>query len=131
MNDRDDARWIRKDEERAGPFTVQQLCRMVERGEIDNRMPFWSERSKKWLPLTHLLCDMYPDDDKLNQRRDCGIKRVKVIGWGPGWDERNCEACRKLIGRTYPIDAAPELPPEGCNCTPWCGSLILALGDDD
>jgi hypothetical protein len=131
MNDRDDTRWIRKDEQRKGPFTVQQLYRMVNRGEIDNQTLFWSERRQHWLRLVRLLDDLYPTSENLDQMRQAGIKRVKVIGRGPGWEDRTCDACRKLIDRTFPIDAAPELPPEGCNCTPWCGSLIIALADDD
>ena len=122
----DDARCLLIDEQRSGPFTVQQLYRMAKRGEIDNRTFFWSERSKKWLPLPHLLCDMYPDDDKLNQMRDCGIKRVKVIG--SGWNDE-CDSCRNVIDHTFQIDPAPELPPEGCNCTPWCRCIIIALAE--
>ena len=123
----DDAHWIIWKKQRKGPFTVQQLYRMVKRGEIDNHTLFWSERRREWLPLVQLLSDMYPHGDRLNQMQRAGIKRVKVIGWGPGWEERNCDACRKLIDCAYPIDAAPELPPEGCMCFPWCGCLHIAI----
>ncbi len=119
-----DARWLLIAEQRSGPFTVQQLYRMAQRGEIDNHTLFWSERSKKWLPLPNLLRDIYPDDDKLKQMRDCGIDRIKVIG--SGWDDE-CDSCRKLIERTFSIDAAPELPPQGCTCIPWCRCLHIAI----
>lgn len=127
----EDSRWLLKDEQRTGPFTVQQLYRMVERGEIDNHTLFWSDRRQQWLTLVHLLLDIYPPRDGVNQMRGVGIKRVKVIGWGPGWEDRTCDACRNLVERVYSIDAAPGLPPEGCSCTPWCGCLIIALADDE
>jgi hypothetical protein len=40
------AHWLRKDQQRRGQFTVQQLYRMVKRGEINNHTPFWSENGK-------------------------------------------------------------------------------------
>jgi hypothetical protein len=55
----DDAHWLWK-EQREGPFTVQQLYRMVKRGEIDNHTLFWSERRREWLPLVQLLSDSVP-----------------------------------------------------------------------
>ena len=113
--------WLWWYNQRSGPFTIARLY------DINNLTPFWSERSKQWLPLLHLLHDMYPDRERLDQMQRAGIKRVKVIGWGPGWEDRNCDACRKLIDCTYPIDAAPELPPKDCACTPWCGCLHIAI----
>jgi hypothetical protein len=109
VTDAADAHWLWKDQQRRGPFTVQQVYRMAKRGEINNHTPFWSERSQQWLPLLHLLKDMYPDRDQLDQMRNAGIKRVKVIGSGLDDD---CDACRKLTGQLYAIDDAPELPPK-------------------
>jgi len=122
MTDAADAYWLWKDQQRTGPFKIQKLYRMAKRGEIDNHTPFWSERRQKWLPLLHLLCDMYPDRDRLDQMRDVGIKRVKVIG--SGLDD--CDACRKLTGQLYATENAPQLPPKDCTCTPWCRCTIAA-----
>ena len=119
----DDAHWIWKAQSK-GPLTVQQLYRMVKRGEIDNHTLFWSERRREWLPLVQLLSDMYPDRDSLNQMRRVGITRVKMLA---SVLAENCDACRKLAGLTYSIDSAPELPPEDCTCFPWCGCLHIAI----
>jgi hypothetical protein len=124
-----ETRWLWKDERRSGPFTVQQLYRMVDRKEIDNRTLFWSDWRQQWISLVYLLHDIYPE--QLDRMREAGIKRVRVIGYGPGWQERNCDACRKLIGRIYLIDAVPDIPPEDCTCTPWCGCSIGAIADDE
>ena len=56
----EDARWLLKEEQRTGPFTVRQLYRMVRRGEISNQTLFWSDRRQKWLTLVHLIDDIYP-----------------------------------------------------------------------
>jgi len=97
---------------------------MWKSGEITNRTRFWSDRSKKWLPLSYLLHDFYPNRDRLDQSRRAGIKRIKIIG--SGLDESNCDRCRNLFG-TYPIDTVPELPPKGCTCNPWCGCITIAV----
>jgi hypothetical protein len=97
---------------------------MCKSGDINERTPFWSERSQKWLPLLHLLHDMYPIRDRLDQMRGTGIKRVKMLD---SVSAQNCDACQKLAGLTYAIDSAPELPPEGCICSPWCGCLHIAI----
>ena len=117
--------WLWWYNQRSGPFTVDRLYRMWKSGDIDNRTPFWSERSKKWLPLLHLLQDMYPDRDRLDQMRQAGITRVKLLDSALA---ENCDACRKLAGQTCSIDNAPELPPDGCTCSPWCGCLHGAIG---
>ena len=110
-----DMRWLRKNEQRTGPFTVQQLYRMAKRGEIDRHTVFWSDRRQQWLRLAYLLDDIYPTKENLNQMRVAGIKRVKVINtdWNDLADWANtCDTCRKLNGQIYSINTAPELPPQ-------------------
>lgn len=124
-----ETRWLWKDDGRSGPFTVQQLYRMVDRKEIDDHTLFWSDWRQQWIPLVYLLHDIYPE--RLDRMREAGIKRVIVIGYGSGWEERNCNACRKLIGRIYLIDAAPIIPPEDCTCSPWCGCSLGAIAGDE
>jgi len=119
----EDRRWIWKDSSHTEPFTVPQIYRMSKDGKISNQTPFWSDRRHQWLPLTNLLQDIYPGGDRLARMRQSGIKYIKVIGS----ETSDCDACHKLNGRIYPIDAAPELPPLHCTCNPWCGCLITAL----
>ena len=35
-----------------------------------------------------------------------------------------------LIEHTFPIDAAPELPPKGCTCIPWCRCVVIAMPNE-
>ena len=122
----EDRRWIWRSASHKERFTVPQLYRLVKHREIGNLTPFWSERRRQWLPLIHLLHDIFPDSDRLARMRESGIKYVKIIDSGATDD---CDACRKLTGRIYSIDATPVLPPPECTCNPWCGCVITALPD--
>jgi hypothetical protein len=103
------------------PYTVDELYRMAVAGEIDQTTQFWSKRNKGWASLPGLMCDLYPP--QLKGLRSAGIQRVKVINSGTGED---CPACSALAGQVFPIEHAPELPPAGCRCIPWCRCVIGA-----
>lgn len=63
---------------------------------------------------------------ELARMRADGFLRVDVRG-----DETNaCAACQRLIGKTYPIDRAPELPPARCCCIgPGSCYFVVNHGD--
>lgn len=121
-----DSRWLWLDERQSGHFSVDQLYRMAQRDEIGPHTLFWSERRQQWLPLTGIMFDIEPGE--FQQMKECGIFRVEILDSGTGED---CPECHALTGRTYPITSVPELPPEGCTCSPWCRCTIIAVSDED
>jgi hypothetical protein len=120
----EEAFWIWWYEQQSGPFTMRRLMSMAKEGEIDGDTLFWSDRRNEWIPLRGILQDLYPD--RLDGPRQAGIKWVKFIDSGTGED---CEVCRGLNGKTFPIEAAPAMPPPGCECSPWCRSLLTTATD--
>jgi hypothetical protein len=125
----EEKRWLLKDERRSGPFTAQQLYRMIDSKEIDCHSLFWSDWRQQWIPLVYLLHDIYPE--RLDRMREAGVKRVGVTASRRESEEQSCDACRKLIGQIYLIDAVPDIPPDNCTCVPWSACSIGAIADDD
>jgi len=56
--------------------------------------------------------------------RECGIKRVGILSSG----EEDCPACQSHAGKTYPINAVPDVPFEGCTCEQGCRCIAIAKG---
>lgn len=57
----------------------------------------------------------------LIRMRSDGITKVEIRG-----DEStSCPACRRLIGKTYPIDQMPEIPPSRCSCLGPSGCYLV------
>ena len=52
-----------------------------------------------------------------------GITHFQLLG---SHDGRDCRACRALVGRTFAVDAPPDLPPADCTCQPY-GSRLCAV----
>ncbi len=95
-------------------------------------MALWGEnRAKKWLPDDFETALPFDNDTTarmflfyaqhratLEQNRSEGLKHVEVL---PAPD--SCESCKKLAGKHYKLNEAPELPNEhcthkmGCRCT--------------
>jgi hypothetical protein len=116
-----DKRYLKLEGKKAGPFSLQQMMRMTELGEIDQSSEFWATRSKSWEPLTKMLWDFEPC--RVHEMEQAGIQWVEVLGWGGGKD---CPACAILDGKVFPIKQRPELPPADCTCLPWCACLFVA-----
>jgi hypothetical protein len=110
------------DGSQCGPYSIDKLCRLAKQEAINHRTLFWSDRQQQWLPLTALMFDLHPN--RLEEMRGCGVKFVEVICSGTGED---CIVCRQLTGKTYDIDVAPVLPPDGCTCNPWCRCMFIAV----
>lgn len=118
-----DKRKIRFEGVEEGPFNLQKIMRMRERGELGNAAEFWSLRDKAWKPIVAMMTDFEVyDDDRMRSMREAGIKRVRVLPSGSD----DCAVCAALADKIFAINEAPTFPPEGCTCVPWCRSILLA-----
>jgi hypothetical protein len=113
---------IRGAGEEWGKLTIQQAYRMLTRGEIAPPIEYYSEALKQWRPIAGIMFELEPS--RLDDMRQSGITRVSVLGVGNGED---CLHCTELFLKAYPIDEAPQLPPEKCNCIPWCRCLFIPV----
>ena len=59
----------------------------------------------------------------LARDKSMGIKRVKILGANDG---RTCKACKAIVGKTFSIDKAPELPNPECTCIDGCRCTTIA-----
>ena len=96
-------------------------------------MELWGEnKAKKWLPVDFEMGLRFDNDTTvvrmflfyaqhrttLERYRSEGLEHVEIL---PAPD--SCEACRRLAGKHYKLNEAPELPNEhcthkmGCRCT--------------
>jgi len=78
-----------------------------------------SEQEVKWQAQQETLLALAAD--RLEEMKRAGIRRVKVLG-----SPDTCSTCRSDSGKIYPIDAAPVLPHQGCNCEMGCVCLLIA-----
>ena len=62
--------------------------------------------------------------DRLREMKKSGIKQVKPLASGRS-DE--CPHCKALSGIIFSIDEFPEYPPNGCNCVPNCGCVVVRV----
>jgi hypothetical protein len=53
----------------------------------------------------------------MKEYREAGIRNVKVLGCDDGV---RCPECRKISGKQYPMENAPELPYAKCTCDGGC-----------
>jgi hypothetical protein len=61
-----DKRKVRFEGVEEGPFDLQKIMRMRERGELGNTAEFWSLRDKAWKPIVAMMTDFEVyDDDRL------------------------------------------------------------------
>jgi hypothetical protein len=116
-----ESRWIFRENDPEGPFSVDDLFRMAKRGDVDHKTLFWSESSQQWQPLTGLMFDIQPTD--LSQFFQAGIKLIEIIDSGTGED---CPQCIALTGKKFPLESTPVLPPPECTCIPWCRCVVVA-----
>ncbi len=59
-----------------------------------------------------VYCHYAWEKRRLNRMRSDGVKRVEI----QGDESTSCPACRRLIGKTYPIGQVPDLQPARCSC---------------
>jgi hypothetical protein len=119
-------RRVKMNGEDLGEYSIDQLYRMATRKEIDYTAEFLSEKTNAWLPLAGIIDDLdttVTADHRIQQMKEAGITRVKILGSGT---KEDCPVCRSLCKETYPIDNVPMLPPEGCTCIPWCRLIVVA-----
>lgn len=120
-----DERYILIDGQKSGPFSLQQLCRMAERQEIGNGTYYWSIIYEGWMPLAGILSDFGPSG--FSQMLEQGfITKAEVLS-----AKDDCPACRALSGREYSVSNLPKIPPDGCQCIPWCGCVFVAVEVSD
>ena len=122
-NDAKEQRWIYKNGEVCGPFTLAELSRMAGEGGINHSTLFFSELQQNWVELVAIREDYRPTSEKLKQFVASGVRKVIFLAaGGPG----ECDVCAALDCKKFPIAAAPQMPPSGCRCQPWCKSLLGA-----
>lgn len=106
-----------------GSYTIARLHDAVTSGELNHTAEFFSERKQKWLPVPGIMEDFFPSEERLLQLRDKGITKVKMLESGT---QGECPLCKKIGNRAYLIDQVPVIPPEGCQCIPWCGLSVVS-----
>jgi hypothetical protein len=116
-------RKIRFKGEELGTFSIRQVMRMTETGEINHTAEYWSEKGQKWRLLPSFIWDFYDGPDRLSQMQSSGITKTKVLGV----DASDCPACMALQKKTYSIEKMPTLPPTDCTCVPWCRCTVIAI----
>ena len=67
--------------------------------------------------------DVVPSSERIAELREAGISFCQILSSGHN-DE--CDACRAILDRKMPLDAFPGLPPDGCECVPWCRGVVIA-----
>ena len=115
-------RKIRFEGEVLGEFSIRQVMRMSEKGEINHTAEYWSEKGNEWRRLPSFISDFDDLPDRVEQMKAAGIKTTEILGA----DKSDCPVCMALQRKTYPIDESPSLPPSGCTCVPWCRCTVLA-----
>jgi hypothetical protein len=122
MPDEDNGRRVRFRGEELGFLTLYDIGALCARGRLDQTAEIWSPRGRTWRRLTELLFDFYPD--RLSQMKAAGIVLVEILG--SGLDDE-CPACAALVGKRFPIDSIPAIPPANCACLPWCKVMEIAI----
>lgn len=107
-------RWLWIDGQPAGPYSENQIHRLLVRGEVISDTLYWHEASEEWRPLTRYLDDLHAE--QLDEIRRSGHPKVEFVA---GRTEEECPVCQALHGRRFLIKEAPKIPPEGCTCEPW------------
>lgn len=119
MKKNTDDRFVLIDGVAEGPFNIAKIGRMRKNSELSQDDLFWSERKQEWIPIAGLIFDIVPEPDRA-EFLDLGFVNLEVLLS----DNEDCPACVAVAG-VYPISSAPELPPFGCTCMPWCRCLIV------
>lgn len=120
----DSRRYISRSGVTEGPFTVDEIYDLFAANEIPDHTLFWSEAKNAWKPIVGLMLDV--DPDKLDDFKAEGVRQVRVLG-SKGKD---CQPCSQLIGKVFPIESPPVLPPKGCYCRPWCGLVLSPVREE-
>jgi len=117
----DNRRYISRIGRTEGPYTVDEIYAMVADKTADFNTLFWSEKMKAWKSLMGLILDI--DPDKTDEFLKAGVKEVTILGS----DGNDCYACALLVGKVFPINRQPVLPPLTCRCVPWCRLVIAPV----
>jgi hypothetical protein len=110
--------------------TIQTAAAMLE---------MWGERSAKaWLPdtmvgsinldretTTRMVLFCGQTQAKLAQFRRMGCTKVEVMGT----DASSCPECRRIAGKKYRIDDAPEVPCANCTNELGCRCMLMPVLD--
>lgn len=67
----------------------------------------------RWSKFTAEYADIVTDEATLKAFKDAGVKRVT---WNTEEDDRVCEKCDPLNGKTFDIDKVPPKQHWGCRC---------------
>jgi hypothetical protein len=115
-------RKIRFEGEDLGSYTIRQVMRMADTGEIDHTAEYWSEKGKEWRRLPSFISDFDDQPDRLAEIRAVGLTKTRILGTGAN----DCPACKAIQNRIFAIDDTPTLPPANCTCVPWCRCNVLS-----
>jgi hypothetical protein len=60
---------------------------------------------------------------RMQMFKDAGVRNVEVSGIA---DDRQCPECKKIDGKLFKLEDAPELPYVKCTCEMGCRCLLIA-----
>ena len=105
-----------------GPYTPAEIRNMIRREEFTPEALYWSEQFKEWRKIRAMMCENHQEN--LAELRRAGVKRVEFEDSATGED---CRICSELADKRFLIHDAPDLPPKGCECVPWCRLVLIAV----
>ena len=78
--------------------------------------------------VTRLLYNAGLEQHRLHRLRQMGARRVLVRSDRPSG---HCPACRRDLGRSFPVEEAPFLPHQDCSCDAPCQCNYLAVPPEE
>jgi hypothetical protein len=111
------------DEEDLGEMSVTKACKLASYIHYEDKvMRFWDDSTQEWKPLRELYRAWAAW--QLECIRSTHISHVQFLG---GDTEEDCEFCRAMNGKVFPISEAPELPMDQCTCKPWTSAILVSV----
>ena len=60
---------------------------------------------------------------RMKMFKEAGVLNLEIIGVA---DDRQCPECKKIDGKLYKLEDAPELPYAKCTCEMGCRCMLVA-----
>ena len=105
-----------------GPYTAAEIRKMIKREEFTPDALYWSDRHNEWRKVRAMMCEGH--QERVAELRQAGVKRVEFEDSGTHED---CRICSELADKRFMIYETPDLPPKGCECTPWCRLVVIGV----
>jgi hypothetical protein len=102
---------------------ILNLFHRKDHGGYTGDTLYQREGTTKWRPLRAFAHFEFGDPDRLATMQKAGIKHVQ---WLTAHHDNECEACKALEGKLFPIKEPPTMPPLDCRCELWCRCILVA-----